>query len=334
MYSVKIADVKIKFPIFLPDATRAVVRSLDTEDLKSVGIEGLVVNTFHLLIQPGMERLKRLSGIKQLMNWQGLTVSDSGGFQLFSLVLRNPEMGKITEDGVMFKYEVNGELKEFMVTPEKSIEAQFAIGSDIKVCLDHFSPPEALEKDTAESVRKTIYWARRCKVEFDKQLKTYVGKGKPRLFCVVQGGKFPELRQLCAEKLLEMGFDGYGLGGWPSREEVELTASVLPGESEKFALGVGDLQSIAHAHNAGFNYFDCVLPTRDARHKRLYVLTKDLTKVKDLANDKYHEYLYFSKAKLSRSEEHTSELQSHSFISYAVFCLKKKNEYKNKNSEV
>ena len=293
--------MKVKFPIFLPDATRGVVRSLDSQDLKSVGIEGLVVNTFHLLIQPGAKSLARLGGVKKLMNWENLTVSDSGGFQLFSLVLKNPEMGKITEDGVQFKYEVCGNMETYMITPEKSIQVQFAIGSDIKICLDYFSPPDGSRNATAESVEKTISWAKRCRIEFEKQLKiyAYTGKHKPKLFCVVQGGKYPDLRERCAQELLKIGFDGFGLGGWPSREEVELMAKILPAGSELFALGVGDLKSIAHAHSVGFNYFDCVLPTRDARHKRLYVLTKDLTKVHDLANDTYHEYVYFSKAILS-----------------------------------
>ena len=129
--------MNVKFPIFLPDATRAVVRGLETEDLKKVGIEGLVVNTFHLLIQPGVKRLKLLGGVKQLMNWKGLTVSDSGGFQLFSLVQKNPEMGKVTDDGVQFIYDVEGKREKFLITPEKSIEIQFAIGSDIKICLDY-----------------------------------------------------------------------------------------------------------------------------------------------------------------------------------------------------
>jgi len=291
--------MKVKFPIFLPDATRGIVRSLDSQDLRSVGIEGLVVNTFHLLIQPGAKSLAKLGGVKKLMNWENLTVSDSGGFQLFSLVLKNPDMGKVTEDGVQFKYEVRGKYEKFMITPEKSIQMQFAIGSDIKICLDYFSPPDGSRDATEESVEKTISWAKRSKVEFEKQLRTYLGKKTPKLFCVVQGGKYPDLRERCAKELLESGFDGFGLGGWPSREEVELTSRLLPKESEKFALGVGDLQSIVHACSVGFNYFDCVLPTRDGRHKRLYVLTKDLAKVKDLANDTYHEYLYFSKAKLA-----------------------------------
>lgn len=270
-----------RLPIFLPDATRAVVKSIDSQDITEAGIKGMVVKTYHLMNDPGTGVIQELGGVKKFMNWPGLVVSDSGGFQVLSLIYRRSAMGKVTDEGVTFKRETRGGWMKDFFSPEKSIDVQFDLGSDIVICLDDVPAPEARGEDLRVSVERTIAWARRCREECDRQVskRQLTEATRPRLFAVVQGGSDKKLREYCAAELIKIGFDGYGFGGWPVGEDgqidmdiLQFVAGLLPDDKPKYALGVGTPYDIVQCAAAGYQIFDTVLPTRDARHERLYVL--------------------------------------------------------------
>jgi queuine tRNA-ribosyltransferase len=281
MESITIKNKTLQLPTFFPDATRGVIRSIDSQDLESVKVEGLIVNTYHLMSKPGATVLKEIGGIKPFMDWNGWIISDSGGFQLLSMIYQNPEFGKINDDGVIFYKDSKGGKKKYQFTPEKSIQIQFAIGADIMICLDDCPPLKATEEDEIKSVERTIKWAKRCKEEFNLQLKNkkISENDRPKLFAVIQGGNSRELREKCAIGLREIGFDGFGFGGWPldqqgnyNYEILKFTADLMPNGLPKYGLGIGNPQAIFECYKMGYNIFDCVLPTRDARHQRLYLL--------------------------------------------------------------
>ncbi len=295
-------------PIFLPDATLGVVRGLSSKQVEQAGIRGVVINTYHLMDRPGTKVLEKAGGIEKLMNWSGLTASDSGGFQLFSLIHKNPKLGRITDEGVVL-YSGESRQRKTLFTPEKSIQVQFAIGADIMICLDDFSPIKASPKRLQQSVKRTISWAKRCKKEFDKQCKKrkLTSKNRPLLFAVVQGHQNQELRRHCAEELIRLGFDGYGLGGWPFHDDgsfdyeiSQLVADITPDDKPRFALGVGKPENIVKLRAMGYDIFDCVLPTRDARHQRLYVFQDKLEKLDfSQPTKKWYKFLYLDRSKHS-----------------------------------
>lgn len=296
MRSIKIKGKEYIFPQYFPDATRGYVKSVDTKDVINAEIKGMMVNTYHLMENPGLETVEKAGGIKKYMNFDGLVASDSGGWQMFSLIHRNAKAGKITDDGVIFKI---GDGKKGLVTPEDVIDAQFKIGSDIMICLDDFSPPEGTERRLKESVERTIYWAKRSKIEFEKQLKKYgfTEDNRPVLLVPVQGGKSKELRKRCADELIKIGFDAYGFGGYVVDEngnwDMEMSqylVDLLPEDSIRFALGIGRISDVYKLAKMGWDIFDCTLPTRDARHRRLYILNEDKSDCS---------YLYMGKTKHS-----------------------------------
>lgn len=283
MQKIKIKGQDYQLPIYLPDATLGVARNLDSLDLLRVGLEGVMVNTYHLIQKPGEEILQKVGGIKKLMNWSGFVSSDSGGFQLFSLIQKNPELGKITDEGIVL-YTGPKKQKKTLFTPEDSIRMQFALGSDVMICLDDFSPPKANEKRIKESVERTIAWAKRAKVEFEKQLQKhgFTDDNRPLLLAPIQGHNNHKWREFCSQELQKIGFDIYGLGGWPLDEQgkfdysfCQKNAELTPKDSLRFALGVGTPENIVKLFFMGYQFFDCVLPTRDARHQRLYVFKVD-----------------------------------------------------------
>jgi queuine tRNA-ribosyltransferase len=268
-------------PAWLPDATRAVVRCVDSVDLRNCGVVGLVVSTFHLLRNPGIGAIAAAGGLHRFLSWPLPVVTDSGGFQLFSLVRQNRRQGSITEKGVFFRPDAGSRL---LLTPEKSIQFQFRCGADLLICLDDCTWPDDPLDTQRESVERTVSWARRCKVEYDRQLasRRLENEHRPLLFAVVQGGSSRDLRRQCAEQLLEIGFDGYGFGGWPIDDEGNLlldmlafTREIIPAEYPMHALGVGHPVSLAKTANMGYALYDCTMPTRDARRKRLYVMDLD-----------------------------------------------------------
>lgn len=274
-------------PQYLPDATLGVVRYLTAKDVSDLGIRGAVVNTYHLKTSPGPAVLETFGGIKKFMQWPGLVVSDSGGFQLFSLIQKNPLLGRITDAGVV-QYSDKKRQHKTLFTPEDSISMQFQIGSDIMICLDDFTPPTANADRLAESVRRTTEWARRSKAEFLRQLELHGFSGlddpqRPLLLAPIQGHDNIAARTQSAQELLEIGFDAYGLGGWPFKADgsfdydfCKLNAELTPEPYLRFALGIGTPQNIVRLYGMGYRLFDCVLPTRDARHHRLYIWNETL----------------------------------------------------------
>jgi len=296
---------KIQFPIYLPDATQGVIRSLDSIDLENAKIEGLVTNAYHLK-QKSKNDLIQNSGIKSLMNWNGLITTDSGGFQVMSLIQKDPQLGKITDEGIILYSGAQHKRRKFLFTPEISIQTQFNLGADIMICLDEFTPPKATPSQIDQSIKRTTEWAKRSKQEFLHQLKIRNLKNnkRPILLGVIQGGFDKAARKISAEQLQEISFDGYGYGGWPLDENGkfdvalnEFIANLMPNNLPKFALGIGSPQDIVEGFKVGFNLFDCVLPTRDARHQRLYIFSEDPEKTNILNTEKIHSYLYISRKK-------------------------------------
>jgi queuine tRNA-ribosyltransferase len=262
-------------PSFLPDATRAGVRGVTSEDLRGVGIEAVVANAFHLLRRPGARVVQAGGGLHRFMDWSGPILTDSGGFQVWSLIRQDPARGVIRDNEVIFREPSTGE--KWNLTPERIIGIQLQLGSDIAVCLDDCTDADAPEAEQERSVERTVRWARRCRDELDRLSSQRRDGPVPRLFAVVQGGGVERLRRQCATELAAIGFDGYGFGGWPLdadggllAEPMRWVAESLPPDAPKHALGVGRPDHVVSAHAIGYSIFDCALPTRDARHGRLY----------------------------------------------------------------
>lgn len=275
---------ELNTPFFMPDATRGFVKFLSLSDLEEIGMGPMVVNTYHLFLNPGMDLMKKSGGVNKFMNWPRPLLSDSGGYQVFSLVHKNSKMGNITEDGVMFRSPVNGE--KHLLTPEKSIEIQFDLGVDMMVCFDDVPPNEYSKEKISEAVERTIRWAVRCKAEYEKQIKArnISEEDRPLIFGVVQGGGHLDLRKHCAEELARIGFDGYGFGARHVDEEGKFmeevmreTVSYIPEKALRFALGVGTPEDIVKGYSYGWDMFDCVIPTREGRHGRLFLRKKEIS---------------------------------------------------------
>lgn len=267
----------LRYPVYMPDATFGVVRSVDAQDLLSCGVQALVMNSFHLMQKPGSTTVASLGGLHRMSGWSGPIVTDSGGFQAYSLIRQNPSFGSISDRGLSFQPE--GAARKFLLTPEKSIQLQMSAGADILICLDDCTHVNASREEQALSVSRTIAWARRSKDEYLRLLeqKKLDDSQRPRLFGVIQGGAELDLRRQCAEALMEIGFDGFGYGGWPLDEKGELLTDILafnrslvPRSLPMHALGVGHPLNVAASYRLGYDIFDSAMPTRDARHGRLY----------------------------------------------------------------
>ena len=207
--SVKTKSGEIKTPFFMPDATRGFIKSLSKDDLENIKIGPMVINTYHLYLQPGTDLIKKSGGAHKFMNWNKPLLSDSGGYQIFSLIHKNPGMGKITDEKAIFKSPIDG--KKHELTPEKSIQIQFDLGVDMMVVLDDVPPVSYSDEKMKIAIERTLMWARRCKLEYEKQIKGRKIKEdhRPLLFGVIQGGKNAALRKYCAEELIKLDFDGY-----------------------------------------------------------------------------------------------------------------------------
>ncbi len=279
---------RLPLPAFLPDATLGVVRSVDSADLEQCGVEAVVMNTFHLMQRPGSSTIQTLGGLHRLSGWPHPIVTDSGGFQAYSLIRANPGFGHLSDRGISFQPE--GSARKFQLTPEKSVQLQLSYGADVVICLDdctHVDAPLAVQE---EAVRRTVAWARRGKQEFERIVaqKGLPAGQRPLLFAVIQGGGSRALRKGCTEELLAIGFDGYGYGGWPLDERGNLLADIIgytrelvPDELPMHALGVGHPASIVECARMGYDLFDSALPTRDARHGRLYALAAEAGRVSE-----------------------------------------------------
>jgi len=280
--TLKLNHGDITLPTFFPDGTYGVVRCVDSEDLQTCQVPGLVMNGFHLLSKPGVNVIKHFKGLNSFSNWDRPILTDSGGFQVFSLIQQNPKFGEVRKNKLIFR--PDGGNEKVILTPEKSIQFQFSCGSDIMMCLDYCTHPEDSFEVNKLAVDITIDWAKRCKEEYDKQLiarKTPCDK-RPLLFAIIQGGGYHDLRKMCADELINIGFDGFGFGGWPVSSDgnliediLEYTATLMPDNQVKYAMGIGKPDGIIKCVKMGYNLFDCVIPTREARHNRLYVFDEN-----------------------------------------------------------
>jgi len=295
----------LQLPVFLPDATHGVVRSLDASDLLQCGVQAVQMNVFYLMQKPGSSTIKALGGLHHMFAWPKPIVTDSGGFQVYSLIHQNPKYGSLTERGMLFRPE--GSSRRFQLTPEKSIQLQVDYGADIVICLDDCTDVDQPLSVQQESVDRTIKWARRCKMEFEHQVELRRLEPRPLLFAVVQGGGSHELRQRCAEELLAIGFDGFGLGGWPLdskgnllEEIIAYTRELIPPQFPMHALGVGQPANIVTCARMGYDLFDSTMPTRDARHGRLYIFTDDPTSSK--LEGEWYSYLYIQDAQNMKAD--------------------------------
>ncbi len=277
----KLTQGEVQSPIYLPDATFGVVRSVDAEDLVGVGVQALVMNTFHLMQKPGSSTIQSLGGLHKMSNWGRNIVTDSGGFQAYSLIRQNPKFGSINEKGITFQPE--GSDRKFQLTPEKTVQLQIAYGSDVVICLDDCTHVDEGIEAQKKSVERTIAWAKKSKKEYNRLIeqKKLTEETRPRIFGVIQGGGSKELRLQCAEALLEIGFDGYGFGGWPLDKDNRLltdiigyTREIIPAQYAMHALGIGHPENVLACFQLGYDIFDCAMPTRDARHGRLFVFQK------------------------------------------------------------
>ncbi len=245
-------------PIFMPVGTKATVKTLNPQEIREVS-EGLILsNTYHLWLEPGVDVIKAHGGVKKMMHWDGAMLTDSGGFQVFSL----SGLRTIEEEGVTFRHHKSG--AELFLSPELSIEIQEAIGADIIMSFDECPPGKASYEYQKNSLERTLRWAKRGK----DHLKT-----DQALFGIVQGGIYEDLRRHSAEELMKIGFDGYSIGGLsvgePKEDMYRITAllnDILPFDKPRYLMGVGSPEDLVEGVIRGIDMFDCVLPTRNARH--------------------------------------------------------------------
>jgi len=261
----------INTPAFIPVGTNATVKAMNQDELKELGAEIILSNTYHLYLRPGHEAIKKLGGLHKFMNWQGPILTDSGGFQVFSL----SPLRKIINDGVEFRSHLDG--STHFLTPELVMEIQAGLGSDIAMAFDECTPYPASREYALKSLELTTRWAKRCKKVFEGQGTRDKGQA---LFGIIQGGIYPELRKQSAEELIEMDFDGYAIGGLSVGEPKELmyeiinhTTLLLPENRLRYLMGIGDLLDVLEAVGAGIDMFDCVMPTRNARNGTLFTST-------------------------------------------------------------
>ncbi|MDO9123312.1 MAG: tRNA guanosine(34) transglycosylase Tgt [Deltaproteobacteria bacterium] len=253
----------ITTPAFLPVGTQGTVKSLTPEELVEVGVEGILGNTYHLYLKPGHETIGRLGGLHRFIHWERPILTDSGGYQVFSLA----KLRKISEDGVTFQSHIDG--SEHFLTPEKVMEIQRTLGSDIAMVLDECVPYPSPHEYVKASTRLTTLWAERC-------LKAR-RSDDPALFGIVQGGMYRDLREESARDLTRLNFQGYAIGGLSVGEPksimqdvLEWTTPFLPENRPRYLMGVGTPEDILHATMQGIDLFDCVLPTRNARNGMLF----------------------------------------------------------------
>jgi len=304
---------RLRFPVFLPDATQGVVRALDSLDLRACGIEAVQTNVFHLMQKPGSATIKALGGLHKMLDWHGPIVTDSGGFQAYSLIHENPRYGTLTQRGMLFRPE--GSDRRLQLTPEKSVQLQVDYGADVVVCLDDCTHVDAPLTQQQEAVARTVAWARRGKAEFERRIEQrHIAAGqRPILLAVVQGGDRRDLRKRCAEELLEIGFDGFGLGGWPLDaqgrlllEMIAYTRELIPARWPMHALGIGQPANVVACAALGYDLFDSTMPTRDARHGRLCVFNGPASA--SALDGEWFSHLYIADEKHIRSGAPLSEV--------------------------
>lgn len=284
---IKTARGPLHTPAFMPVGTQGTVKAMSPLELEEIGAEIILCNTYHLYLRPGSEIIHKLGGLHKFIHWNRPILTDSGGFQVFSL----SSLRKIKEDGVEFRSHIDGSLH--FIGPQKAMEVQVMLGSDIAMAFDECTPYPAEYEYAVRSLELTTKWAGQCK-EFLEELKSKSAEGKdspdtvsalpsfrapalPKLFGIVQGGMYKDLRKRSLEELAEIGFDGYAVGGMsvgePKEEMygiIEYIAPLLPADTPRYLMGVGDLRDVLVAVENGFDMFDCVMPTRNARNGTLF----------------------------------------------------------------
>ncbi|MFZ6016462.1 MAG: tRNA guanosine(34) transglycosylase Tgt [Nitrospirota bacterium] len=259
----------INTPAFIPLGTQGTVKAMSPDELKDLGVEIILCNTYHLYLRPGHKTVSSLGGIHQFMNWDRTILSDSGGFQVFSL----SALRKIEENGVYFKSHLDGSMH--FIGPKEAMEIQSLLGSDIAMTFDECTPYPSSYEYALKSLERTTMWAASCK-EVSKKSQDFL-EHRQALFGIIQGSTFKDLRRRSAEEIINIGFDGYAVGGLsvgePKEEMHEMiafTAPLLPADKPRYLMGIGDLKDVLIGVEAGFDMFDCVMPTRNARNGTLF----------------------------------------------------------------
>ena len=262
----ELAHGRVDTPAFMPVGTYGTVKAMSPDELRAVGAQIVLGNTFHLWLRPGLEVIEKHGGLHRFMGWHGPILTDSGGFQVFSL----GALRKITEEGVHFASPINGD--RLFLTPEESMRIQQVLNSDIAMAFDECTPYPATEAEARQSMQLSMRWAARSKTAW---------RSANALFGIVQGGVYPALRAKSVEQLVEIGFDGYAIGGLAVGEPAEdrqriLATTRLPENRPRYLMGMGTPEDLIEAVSAGIDLFDCVLPTRNARNGWLFTQHGDL----------------------------------------------------------
>ncbi|MBN1755356.1 tRNA guanosine(34) transglycosylase Tgt [bacterium] len=267
------AHGKVSTPVFMPVGTQGTVKTLSKGELEEIGIEIILNNLYHLFLRPGIDLIERMGGIHKFSSWDRAILTDSGGFQVFSLA----DLTKVTEDGVTFQSHLDG--AHHLFTPELATESQFRLGADIIMAFDECLPYPSTYQRAKVSTQRTINWAERCKSKLEILVRgenAFTG-GDPALFGIVQGSTYPDLRRYCADKLMLMGFPGYALGGLfvgePKTETfqiIEQLAGYLDRNKPLYLMGFGTPVDMLEAVHWGADMFDCVMPTRNARNGSVF----------------------------------------------------------------
>jgi len=275
----------VETPVFMPVGTQATVKAIPQHLLEELDVRILLGNTYHLYLRPGYEAIRRMGGLHRFMSWERAILTDSGGFQVYSL----SELRKVTEEGVSFRSHIDGSSHFF--SPEHSMDVQIALGSDIAMAFDECTEYPADYARARASLEMTLRWAKRSQEHFERHKHERpwdsaqgsenraqeMRDQTPNLFGIVQGGMFPDLRRESAERLVEMDFPGYAIGGLSvgepremTREMIATTLPLLPQDKPRYVMGVGYPDEIAQYARMGVDMMDCVLPTRAARHGLLF----------------------------------------------------------------
>ena len=259
----KFPQIEVETPVFMPVGTAATVKAMTPEMLQSVGAKIILANTFHLMLRPGAELIDKQGGLHQFMAWPNAILTDSGGFQVYSLA----QLSEVSEQGVSFRSPVDGEA--VFLDAERAIEIQHKLGADIIMCFDECTPYPVDHESACKSMELSMRWAQRCKTKHDTH--------PAALFGIVQGSIYDDLRRLSAQRLIDIGFDGYAIGGLAVGESaaerlrvLDTLYPMLPDDKPRYLMGVGKPDDLLEGVLRGIDMFDCVIPTRNARTGFLY----------------------------------------------------------------
>jgi len=277
---IELTHGKVELPVFMPVGTKGSVKGMPPFVLKELGVDIILGNTYHLYLRPGHDLIKTFGGLHKFIAWDRPILTDSGGFQVFSL----SKIRKITEEGALFSSHIDG--SKHMLTPELSMQIQDALGSDIRMVFDECPPHDADKTYIKKSLDLTTRWAKRCKDEWER-----LG-AKDKLFGIVQGGMFDDMRKESIQKLQEIGFSGYAIGGLSVGESkqqmydaLEALMPHMPKDNPTYLMGVGEPEDLIFAISKGVKMFDCVIPTRNARNAGLFTFNGKIS----IKNAKYKE---------------------------------------------